>query len=65
MSTEGSSVKTSHPEYEKRSPCRHAWVELPDGRMVKLFVNIETSLVVVDVIDADENGGIEILRRHV
>lgn len=40
-------------------------VELNDGRTVVLFVNLSTNLVVLDIVDADEQGGIEIYRRHV
>ena len=35
---------------------------LADGRHVQCFVNVETGLVVVDVVDADERGGVEIFR---
>lgn len=60
-----SAVRTSHAKYEAESPCRYAWIDLPDGRTVSLFVNIDTALIVVDVVDANEKGGIEILRRNV
>ena len=40
-------------------------VPLPDGRSVSFFLNKRTGLVVVDVIDADEEGGNEFVRTHV
>lgn len=43
----------------------YASLELPHGKSVSFFVNRETGLVVVDVIDADEKGGVEILRHQV
>lgn len=45
--------------------CQWRYVTLPDGREVSLFVNKATGLVVVDVVDADEDGGLEILRQTV
>ena len=36
--------------------------KLSDGRTVQFFVNSDTRLIVVDVIDKDEHGGVEILR---
>jgi hypothetical protein len=41
---------------------RHS-IGLRDGRVVQLFVNRDTNLVVLDVIDADEQGGTEVYRR--
>lgn len=38
-------------------------VALDDGRTVQLFVNRDTSLVVLDIIDADEQGGCEVYRH--
>jgi hypothetical protein len=35
---------------------------LPSGRAVSFFLNLDTSLVVVDVISADETCGNEITR---
>ena len=43
----------------------YAGVGLPDGRSVNLFVNRETGLVVVDVVDPDGKAGVEVLRRKV
>jgi hypothetical protein len=43
----------------------YAWLKLPNGKRLQLFVNRETGLVVVDVIDKNDKGGIEILRRNV
>lgn len=60
-----SDIRVSSAKYHAESPCRHCWVELPDGRTVSFFVNVNTALVVVDIVDADEKGGIEILRRNV
>ena len=59
------SIKTSCAEYETQSPCRHAYVPLPDGRTVSLFVNVETNLVVLDIVNADELSGREVYRRIV
>ena len=42
----------------------YSGLTLKDGRAVQFFLNRETGLVVVDVIDADEKGGCEILRVH-
>jgi hypothetical protein len=41
----------------------HVGVTLDDGRRVQFFLNRKTRLIVVDIIDADENGGVEILRH--
>lgn len=43
----------------------YAGAMLDDGRRVQFFLNRETGLVVVDVIDAEGSGGVEILRRTV
>jgi len=43
----------------------YSGIKLPDGRRVQLFVNRETGLVVVDVIDKGGKGGCEIVRRNV
>lgn len=37
--------------------------KLKDGRRVQFFLNRETGLIVVDVIDKNEKGGCEILRK--
>ena len=39
--------------------------KLPDGRQVQFFLNRQTGLVVVDVIDKGGRSGCEILRRTV
>lgn len=39
--------------------------KLKDGRRVQYFINKNSGLVVVDVIDKDMSGGKEILRRRV
>lgn len=41
------------------------YVPLDDGRMVSLFVNRDTNLIVLDVVDANERGGVEVYRRNV
>lgn len=43
----------------------YAGARLPDGRAVQFFLNRETGLVVVDIIDKDGRGGTEILRQTV
>ena len=45
--------------------CLHAAVKLPDNRIVKLFVNRENGLVVVDVANPKGTSGVEILRQKV
>jgi hypothetical protein len=37
-------------------------VVMPDGRTVQFFLNMESRLIVVDVFDADERGGVEYAR---
>jgi len=37
-------------------------VELDSGRFVQFFANKATGLIVTDVVAANENGGIELLR---
>ena len=41
----------------------YAGAKLPDGRAVQFFLNRETGLIVVDVVDKNGKGGMEILRR--
>lgn len=43
----------------------YAGATLDDGRRVQFVLNRETNLIVVDVIDANGSGGVEILRRTV
>lgn len=43
----------------------YAWIKLPNGQMINMFVNRETGLIVVDVVRKDGRGGNEILRKHV
>lgn len=53
------------PAYFKRPRyrgVRNFATTLPDGRRVIFFVNKATGLVVVDVADADDKGGVELLR---
>ena len=40
-------------------------VPLDDGRIVSLFVNRDTRLVNLDIVDADERGGVEVYRKVV
>ena len=40
----------------------YAGLKLPDGRGVSLFVNRESGLIVIDVVDKDGKGGVEVLR---
>jgi hypothetical protein len=40
----------------------YAGIKLPDGKSVSLFVNRETGLIVVDVINRKGTGGNEVLR---
>jgi len=40
-------------------------IRLRDGREVVLFVNLDTNLVVLDIVDADENGETEVYRQIV
>ena len=44
---------------------RLAHINLDDGRTVSLFVNKNNNLVVMDIIDADEQGGVEVYRNNV
>jgi hypothetical protein len=37
-------------------------VALDDGRTVQLFVNCVSLLVTLDIVDADEEGGVEVYR---
>ncbi len=37
--------------------------KLPDGRYLSIFLNEETMLFVVDVVEKDETGGNEIVRK--
>ena len=39
------------------------YVTLTDGRVVRLFVNLDTYLIVLDVEDADRMGGVEVYRH--
>ncbi len=43
----------------------YAFAKLKGGRRLQFFLNRETGLVVVDVIDKNEKGGREILRHTV
>ena len=37
---------------------------LPDGRKIEFFLNADTGLVVIDIIDKKGKGGTEILRKQ-
>jgi hypothetical protein len=41
----------------------YAGATLKDGREVRFFLNRETGLVVLDVIDRKGGGGVELVRR--
>lgn len=43
----------------------YAGAKLGDGRAVQFFLNRHTGLIVVDVIDRNNKGGTEILRRNI
>lgn len=43
----------------------HHTITLHDGRIVSLFVNRDTNLVVLDIVDTNERGGFEVYRRTV
>lgn len=47
---------------ESESELLHTWITLPNGRQVQFFVNRETGLVVVDIINKKGTGGNEICR---
>ncbi len=42
----------------------YVWMKLPSGRSVQLFVNRESGLIVVDVVDKRGVRGNEVLRCH-
>ena len=44
---------------------RDSSIKLFDGRTLNIFFNRATELLVVDVLDADENGGNEFVRINV
>lgn len=46
-------------------PIFYAWVKLPCGRTVQVFVNRESGLVVVDIVAESGKSGVEILRKTV
>jgi hypothetical protein len=48
----------------KEERITHQYAHLDDGRTISLFVNRDTNLVVLDVVDADEEGGVEVYRRN-
>ena len=56
-------VRVSVPEYS--TEIIHVWIDLPDGRTVSTFVNRGTNLVVLDIVDADSKGGVEVYRKEV
>lgn len=43
----------------------YAGIKLNSGKRLQFFVNRETGLVVLDVIDKNEKGGCEIVRRTI
>ncbi len=50
---------------DPRDQLFHVYVEMPDGREVAFFLNTDTGLIVVDVVDADGEAGVELYRRHI
>lgn len=58
-------MKNDRGKGSKRTECQRFYADLPDGREVCFFVNKKTGLLVVDVVDANEQEGIEMLRVHV
>jgi hypothetical protein len=59
----GAAVKRSdRGRGNKSTQCQRFYADLSDGREVCFFVNKKTGLLVVDIVDADEKGGIEMLR---
>ena len=42
--------------------CLYSGATLPNGRQVQFFLNRETGLVVVDIMDPSRRGGNEVLR---
>ena len=53
-------MATVHPS---ENPIRVNIVTLKDGRTVYLFVNRDTNLIVLDIIDANERDGVEVYRH--
>jgi hypothetical protein len=47
------------------APIMYAGVGLPDGRSVQFFLNRDTGLVVIDVVNKNGKGGNEIFRHKV
>lgn len=43
----------------------YTWAKLPDGRRVQFFLNRETNLIVLDIVDKNGKGGVEVFRRNV
>ena len=52
-------------EQEAPTSIVNVYVSLPDGRTINLFVNRDSRLVCLDIVDADERGGNEVYRRVV
>ena len=57
--------KTMNTMTPSKNPIRREHVTLKDGRIVSLFVNRDTNLIVLDIVDANEKGGIEVYRHNV
>ena len=49
----------------EQSPVTYVWFDLADGSTLQVFYNDETRLFVADIINADEQGGIEFVRKTV
>ena len=63
MTPLGINPRRKHP-VEHIERCVHHYVPFDDGRTVALFVNRDTGLVVLDIVDANEQGGVEVYRAY-
>ena len=43
----------------------YTWINLPSGKQIQFFVNRETGIVVVDIVNKKQTGGKEVLRINV
>lgn len=53
-----------HKITDVRTPILNVGIKMRDGRMLQIFFNRESSLLVVDVVAKHGMGGNEIVRRH-
>ena len=47
---------------DNTSELLYSWITLPSGKQVQFFVNRESGLVVVDIVNKKGTGGNEVLR---